>query len=166
MAIRYQKTDAGRDEIRARTQELSRPARTLLLIIDASKSGDEWLAMVNGVAAADLARLLDAGLVETVGGQAASPAAAGATAAPAASTEPDLQQALQYFTYRELYDRLTAEARPRLGLIKGYKWVLDIEKCRDVDEIRALTFRFVDEIRSVQGEKAARDFCRELGAQR
>ena len=160
MAERYQKTDAGRDEIRARAHDLSRPARTLLLIIDASKTGDEWLAMVNGVVATDLARLLEAGLIAPAGGSA--PAAA---APPAAPKGPNLQEALQYFTYRELYDRLTAEARPRFGLIKGYKWVLDIEKCRDVDEIRALTYRFVEEVRSVQGDKAARDFCRELGAE-
>ena len=163
MAIRYQKTDAGRDEIRARAHDLSRPARTLLLIIDASKTGDEWLAMVNGVVAADLARLLEAGLIAVAGGSA--PAAAAPSAAPAAPKGPNLQEALQYFTYRELYDRLTAEARPRFGLIKGYKWVLDIEKCRDVDEIRALTYRFIEEIRGVQGDKAARDFCRELGAE-
>ena len=50
------------------------PARTLLLIIDASKTGDEWLSMVNGVAAADLARLLGAGLIAQAGG--AAPAAA------------------------------------------------------------------------------------------
>ena len=158
MAVRYQKTDAGRDEIRARAHELSRPARTLLLIIDASKSGDEWLAMVNGVVAADLARLLENGLIEPAGGQAV---AAPAAAAPAG---PSLVEALQYHTYRELYDRLTAEARPRLGLIKGYKWVLEIEKCRDADEIRAVALRFVEEIRNVQGDKAARDFARELGA--
>jgi len=160
MADRFQKTDAGRDEIRARAHDLSRPARTLLLIIDASKTGDEWLAMVNGVVAADLARLLDAGLIAPAGG-----APAPAAAAAASPKGPTLQEALQYFTYRELYDRLTAEARPRFGLIKGYKWVLDIEKCRDVDEIRALTLRFVDELRAAQGDKAARDFCRELGAE-
>jgi len=157
MAMRYQKTDAGRDEIRTRKLELSRPARTLLLIIDAGKSGDEWLAMVQGVVAADLVRLLEAGLI--------APLAESRPLAPAAPRGPKLAEALQSYTYRELYDRLTAVARPQLGLVKGYKMVLEIEKCSGVDEIRALALRFVEELRAAQGDKAVRDFCRELGAE-
>ena len=54
--------------------------------------------------------------------------------------------------------------RARLGLIKGYRMVLEIEKCSGAEEIRKLVLRFVDEVRTVQGDAAARAFCRELGA--
>jgi hypothetical protein len=158
MAARYQKTDAGRVEIRARSLELTRPARTLLVIIDATKSGDEWLGLVNGVAAADLQRLLELGLVAP---QAATTAPA---PAPQPARGPSVEEALAQLGYRELYDKLTAEARARLGLIKGYRMVLEIEKCSGADEIRALAGRFVEEIRAAQGDKAARDFVRSLAA--
>lgn len=173
MALRYAKTDAGREEIRARVLDLARPARTLLLIIDASRSGDEWVGMVNGAVAADLERLVQARLVVATGP--ATPAAAPVAPAPGApapvasaapaSAGAGLEQALQALSYRELYDRLTAEARARLGLIKGYKMVLDIEKCAGAEEIRKLTLRFVAEVRNAQGDAAAREFCRSLGAE-
>ena len=63
MADAYAKTDAGRREIRERAQSLSRPARNLLLIIDASKPGDTWLKLVQGASAEDLAHLLASGLI-------------------------------------------------------------------------------------------------------
>jgi len=171
MAVHYQKTDAGREEIRARKLELSRPARTLLLIIDGTKSGDEWLAMVNGVGAPDLAALVAAGLIAPTASSAPAPRAASSSAraaAPAPSvpahTGPGLEEALQAMSYRELYDRLTAEARSRLGLIKGYRLVLEIEKCSGPDEIRQLALRFAEEVRTTQGEEVARGFRLSLGA--
>ena len=159
MAARYQKTDAGRDEIRARALDLPRPARTLLVVIDGAKSGDEWVGLVNGVGAADLQRLLELGLIAPMA-VAAAPAAAAAQPARG----PGVEEALAQLSYRELYDKLTAEARARLGLIKGYRMVLEIEKCSGADEIRTLAARFVEEIRAAQGDKAARDFVRSLAA--
>ncbi len=174
MTARYVKTDAGRDEIRARAHALSRPARNLLLIIDGSRSGAEWLQMVAGTGNADLAQLLQAGLIaEAASARHAAPAAAPAAspagsppaaAPPAADEAADLTRVLQGLSYRQLYDRLTVEARPRLGLIKGYRMVLDIEKCSGAEEIRMLALRFVDELRAAQGDAAAREFCRSLGA--
>src|SRR3954452_7456146 len=106
---RYQKTDAGRAEIRARSLDLSRPARTLLVVIDATKTGDEWLPLVQGTGVPDLARLAGSGLVAAVAG--AAPAPAAQPAVPTAG--PALEQALARLGYRELYDRLTAAARSR-----------------------------------------------------
>ncbi len=156
MAQRYQKTEAGRDEIRARRLELSRPARTLLLIIDSSKSAGEWLQMVNGTTEADLAQLLQAGLIGTVE----------VDVAPAPKAGPSIDEALEKFSYRELYDRLTQEARPRLGLVKGYRFVLEIEKCADVIELRKLALRVIEEVRAAQGDAAAGELRRALGAAR
>jgi hypothetical protein len=155
MTLRYIKTEAGRVAIHARVHALTRPARNLLLIINASKTGDEWVTLVNGATGADLLQLIDDGLVEVSGAKAA---------APPRPRGPGLEEALQNWTYRQLYDLLTVQARARLGLIKGYRMVLDIEKCAGAEEIRTLAVRFVDEVRAVQGDAAARAFCRELGA--
>jgi hypothetical protein len=81
MPDRYTKTDVGRAEIRARVHALTRTARNLLLIIDASRDGAEWVHLVQGASVADLQTLLDAGLVAAVG---AAPAAR-PVAAPGAS---------------------------------------------------------------------------------
>ena len=184
MADAYAKTDAGRREIRERAQSLSRPARNLLLIIDASKPGDTWLKLVQGASADDLAHLLASGLI---GPQpqveadrrglapdrrdAARDSSAdrriverAAAAAPIADNGP-LVQALQALSYVQLYDLITAEARSRLGLIKGYKMVLEVERCKGPDEIRALALRFVEMVRLVQGDAEAAALCRILGAE-
>lgn len=171
--MRYQKTPAGRDEIRTRSQELPRPARNLLLIIDDTREGAEWVGLVHGATLADLDRLVQAGLVLPKGALTApdielgpsSPAAApAAPTAPAAPGGRSVLQVLEELSYRELYDQLTADARPRLGLIKGYRMVLDIERCTDVEALRTLAIRYINEVRASQGEAAAKEFCRKLGA--
>jgi len=169
MTARYIKTEAGREAIRSRSAALSRQARNLLLIVDDTKSGDDWVAMVNGATPADLAQLFQTGLVAEVAAPppraAVRPASAAASATPAITPKgPGIEEVLQTLGYRELYDRLTAEARPRLGLIKGYRTVLDIERCAGPEEIRKLAARFIDDVRAVQGDDAAREFCRSLGA--
>jgi acyl-CoA synthetase (AMP-forming)/AMP-acid ligase II len=66
-----------------------------------------------------------------------------------------LAQALETKGYQTLYDRITAEARPRLGLIKGYKLILEVERCSGPAEIRALAQRFVEQVRAADGDAAA-----------
>ncbi len=158
MGLRYQKTESGREEIRARRLDLSRPARTLLLIVDTTKAPDEWLQMVKGASAADFDTLLQLGLVS----------AAEVAAAPEKKekTGPTIEEALEKLGYRELYDRLTQEARPRLGLMKGYRIVLEIEKCTDVFALRQLALRVIEDVRVAQGDAAASELRRALGAGR
>ncbi len=123
LAGRYTKTEAGRGEIRSRALSLSRPARNLLLIIDSSRPATEWLGLVQGSDAAALQALLDAGLVAAAraGGGADAPVGpVGVPVAPlgpAAAAPPrmSLAQALEHRSYKSLHDRITAEARPRLG---------------------------------------------------
>ncbi|MBI5259335.1 MAG: hypothetical protein HY855_22730 [Burkholderiales bacterium] len=92
---------------------------------------------------------------------AAAPAASGAAVpapsdAPAGATSsPPLAERLQAVGYRPLYDTMTAQARPMLGLIKGYRMVLEVEKCSGPDELRVLALRFVDDVRAAQGPEAA-----------
>ena len=147
-AQRVTKTEAGRAEIKQRQFQLSRPARNLLLIVDANRSIEGWLEAVNGCTAADMAMLLAEGLVEA---QSAAPAPAPAPAAPRIS----FAQALEAKSYKTLYDRLTAEARPRLGLMKSYKVILEVERCSGPEEIRQLAQCFVEMVREAQGDAAA-----------
>lgn len=157
MNVRYQKTDAGRAEIRSRTVDLPRPARNLLLIIDGTRSGDEWLAMVAGATEQDLQSLLARGLVSAL---------SQAAIAPPSPVEESLADALQAAGFRALYDYLTSNARPRLGLLKGYRAVLDIERSTDVAALRRYAVQFVELVREAGGEEAARVVRRELSALR
>jgi hypothetical protein len=71
VSIRYQKTEAGRQAIRERTLALTRQARNLLLIIDGSRSGAEWLGLVAGSTPDDLEQLAGQGLVVALAAPAA-----------------------------------------------------------------------------------------------
>lgn len=190
MPARYAKTALGRSEIQSRTHALSRTARTLLLILDATRTGEVWVSMVQGATPADLLALLDAGLVAPVDEAAQAPAvptapvtAATPSAAPAspdtepfASTQadPDAEQALgravgvpatafTSLSYSELNTRLNALVKAHLGLIKGYRFTLDIERATDVIELQRVAMRLVAEVESARGAPAVADVRRALG---
>jgi len=138
---RYQRTELGRAEIKARSlATLSRSGRNLLLMIDASRSAREWLAMVQGATEADLDLLLSGGLIAAVQVQ-----------APAGQAFA----AISPLPYAELYSYLTGHARKYLGLIKGYRMVLDVERCADLAALQALAERFVNEVEMEHGEAVA-----------
>lgn len=174
MAERYSKTEKGRIEIRTRAQTLSRTARNLLLIIDSSRSLPEWLAMVQGSTAQDGAALIEAGLIESatrkvvsdrgvVGRAVTAPAAVESDAAPL-SAVPELPiSAPTGLGYVELYDGLNALVKETLGLFKGYRFSLEIERARDLPELQVVAQRFVDEVAKTRGESVARVVRRALG---
>lgn len=145
LAARYARTEAGRAEIQRRAQPLTRAGRNLLLTIDASRSAEDWLVRVQGATEGDLQALIDAGLV----------AAAAPGLPPSPAPRMSLAQALETKRFQTLYERITAEARPRLGMIKGYKLILDLERCSGPAEIRALAQRFVEQVRAADGDSAA-----------
>ncbi|WP_284618173.1 hypothetical protein [Aquabacterium humicola] len=203
---RYVKTDGGRAALKERAPDLPRVARTLLLIIDGSKSGDDWLGLVAGSSADTLQHLVDRGYIEPVVPPppkappvvAAAPAPAVAPVSVPAAAEPvdmrdlsapppppappplpaiealtvvsstgaSFDALLEASTYRDLYDEMTGKARPLLGLMSGYRFVLDIEKCNGVEELRTLARRFVEIVRKEKGLVAADAFCRGLAARR
>lgn len=65
-------------------------------------------------------------------------------------------QALEQRSYSALYDRITAEARPRLGLIKAYKLIMEVEHCSGPSEIRAVAQRLIDKVRELKGDSAGK----------
>ena len=65
--------------------------------------------------------------------------------------------------YEQLYNLLTSQAKERLGLIKGFKMVLDVEKCANEAELRTLAVKFVGLVKEAQGEPAAKTMRLALG---
>jgi hypothetical protein len=183
MSSRYVRTPAGQVEIQARAHQLSRPLRNLLLVINDSRTIEEWLAGVNGVTAADVGLLKDLGLIAETGGASSKPARPGdlrdggakAAASPArtapapAAGDQDAdwqrtQQAINAAGYTALYDALNSVGKAKLGLVKGYRFALEVEKCSGPDEIRALALKFAEQLRNEHGMAAVGEFTYAIGA--
>ena len=152
----YVRTEAGKAEIRAHSVKLSRPARNLLMVIDASCSGDQWIAKVNGSTSADLDVLLAAKLIASQGGA--------VVAAKTVYQRITVEVAVRDWTYDALYTLLTHEAKERFGLIKGYRLILKIESCSDLAGMQAVALDFVEQLRKAHGEDSAARFRKQLGA--
>lgn len=157
--LAYQKTDAGRAEIKARALPLSRSARNLLLVIDASKSGRQWLGLVQGVAEADLAYLLEQGLVAPAGAAAAAPRLAAAAPGPAASPFGEAP----LMGYEQLYDYLNHHGARHLGPMKRYLFTLEVEQCQGLAQLQALALNLVERVAQAKGEDAARELRQAMG---
>lgn len=153
------KTEAGRAEIRARALPLSRAARNLLLVLDATKPGGEWVRLVAGATSADLDTLIQHGLVGTPGGASPAPAAAAPVAAapsgPAAGS-PLLDRAA-------LYTYLSGEATKLLGPFKGYAFALEVERAGDLAALQALALQLVERVQKAKGDEAAAAVRQALG---
>jgi hypothetical protein len=168
MRERYGKTDLGRREIRERAHSLSRTARTLLLILDGSRSGDEWVALVQGARASDLQALLAQGLVAvsgTAGTSAPAPLDALAVAGQVPAPEPAAVAPAHHSSlgYEALYGSLNALVKDQLGLLKGYRYSLQVERASGMGELLDVAVRVVDEVRLARGENSAQMVRRALG---
>lgn len=167
MADRYTKTETGRAEIRARVHALTRTARNLLLIIDPSRDGANWVSMVQGATAADLQTLVDAGLVSLLGGASVAPSVPPADPEPATApnpvpaTGPGTLEASS-LSYSDLYDLLPSLAKQHLGLMKGYRFVLAIEKADGLAGLQQVARDLLAEIERAKGAAVARSARRAL----
>jgi len=159
----HSKTEAGRAEIRARALPLSRAARNLLLVLDATKPAGEWLRLVTGATEADLEALRQQGLIVPQGGwapsgavpppapaqpPAAAPAPSVAAPAPATGGSPLLDRAA-------LYTYLSGQATKLLGPFKGYAFALEVERCDGLAELQGLALQFVERVQKAKGDAAA-----------
>jgi hypothetical protein len=156
---RFVRTPAGQAEIQARALNLPRHQRNLLLVVQPDRPGEDWLAQVRGCTAEDLSRLLALGLIEarpvpaglprTERPAAVPPPTASAPRAEDPAATPDkLAAQVRRVAYAPLYDALTAHARSHLGLIGGYRFALEVERCSGADELRALAQRYVEQLRA------------------
>jgi hypothetical protein len=97
---------------------------------------------------------------------AAAPVAA-AVAAPAVEPAADydddeLAAAIEALSYQQLYKLLTDQARDRLGMIRGYKLALDVERTQSLEGLQQLAFQFVGSVRELRGPVVASEVRREL----
>lgn len=156
MAKAFSKTAAGQHEIKARALALARPARTLLVLADGLRSREQLLKLVQGASPDDLVALVDAGLIsdapEPVRAQAVNPAVA---AAAPESAEAGL-------TYHELYDSLNALCKEQMGLFKGLRYSLEIEKADGLAGLREVALRFAADVQKTNGDTAAQMVRRAL----
>lgn len=165
----YSKTEAGRAEIRARALPLSRTARNLLLVLDASKPGSEWIRLVAGASEADFETLRQHGLIaaQNAGGQPIAapppPAAAPAAAAPqpAAPAAPAGHSPL--LDRAALYTYLSGEATKLLGPFKGYAFALEVERADSLATLQGLALQLVERVQKAKGEAAAQAVRDALG---
>ncbi len=151
----FVRTEAGKAEMRAHAHAMSRPARNLLLVIDASCNGLAWVAKVRGSTEDDLKQLITANLI--------APAVT-AESARAAVPRVAVEDAIRGWTYDALYTLLTQEAKERFGLIKGYRLILKIEGCANIAGLQDVALEFVEQLRKANGEDAAARFRKQLGA--
>ena len=173
MQLRFVKTSAGQAEIQAKALPLSRPVRNLLLVINDSQPASYWLESVKGITEADLDMLMIEGLIApteasmsasgagTRSAAAPAPAAAPAAAPRAATAEidwPEVLKTIEETPYAKLYDALTSTGKSLLGLMRGYRFVLEVEKCSGAAELQALGLKFVEQLREEQGLSAVRKF--------
>lgn len=178
MEGKFIKTAAGQLEIQARALALSRPVRNLLLVINDSQPVNYWLGSVRGISEADIEQLLAQGLIApaappkapnpladpTTSPGASTPASAGVVLSPE-SADSDWTRLLQDIAsanYVQLYDVLTSQGKSHLGLMKGYRFALEVEKCSGPEALRALARQFVEQLRDEAGMNAVRRFSEAL----
>lgn len=181
---RYEKTEAGRAEIKSRALVQARVARNLLLVIDASKTGADWVGMVQGAAPADLELLLQHALVKATAGaplsrpmgpsSIATPMGSGpgSSSGPAsrvsgASLSRPAPSRLagaptSSLDYAALYAALSTFAKQQ-GLLKGYKLALEVEQCADMNQLQTLALDIIDRVRASKGDASAHELRATLG---
>ncbi|MCY4755808.1 hypothetical protein [Pelomonas aquatica] len=158
----HSKTEAGRAEIRARALPLSRAARNLLLVLDASKTAGDWLRLVAGATEADLTTLRQHGLIAPQGAGGPPPVATTAPAAPAAIAAPPAGGA-PLLDRAALYAYLSGEATKLLGPFKGYAFALEVERADSLAALQALALQLVERVQKAKGEDAAAAVREALG---
>lgn len=154
MASTFVKTSAGAAEMRLRAQSITRAARDLLFVIDGSRTAAAWAALIHGTTDTDIKHLVEKGLIANAQAKAQAQKAARVLT---------LDEAIATLSYEQLYGVLTTQARPRLGLIRGCKLVLETERCAGLPELQKLASRFFLMVRKTQGEDETNRMVLALG---
>jgi hypothetical protein len=169
----FQKTAAGTDELKSRARGLPMRLRTMLIMVDGSRTVADLRAAAEALAVpADfLERLLQAGLIELSKRQvAAKPAAPAESPAapttgpapltssytlPAIPTDPERFVVAQKFMIETAVDSMG---------IRSYFFTLKLERCYTLDDLRALMPEFSQGLVKAKGELKARSLSQRLQA--
>lgn len=158
----WTKTEAGRIEMQKRALLTDRQQRTLLLLIDGSKSEEMLLAHMAGLTGEHFLVLQRLGLIEEV---ASSRGTAGrGTSAPAPAAAPSAEPGGFSPTvpatdgtsldYAQFTARVTKLISSELGL-RGFTLTLAVEKASTIEDLMEVGRRVIDQIRVRRGDAAA-----------
>ena len=169
----YIKTAAGADELKTRARGLPMRLRSMLIMVDGSRTVSELRAAAAAMAVPSdfMESLSQAGLIE-VGRRAVfvrpelpleatavpAPAPAGAPVGPslpAYPTDPERFVVAQKF--------MIQTAAESLGL-RAYFFTLKLEKCYTLDDLRALLPEFSQNLAKAKGELKARSLTQRVQA--
>lgn len=163
------KTEAGRVEIRSRARVRERAQRTLLLLIDGSRTQAMLLSDLAGISDADFLALQELGLIAPApapasgaGDRAAPPSASSPASSPASPPAPAVSAAVPAdadadaapLDYAQFTAMLTKLISGELGL-RGFVLTLAVEKAGTADELQAVAQRALTQIRERKGDAAA-----------
>jgi hypothetical protein len=168
IAVLITKTAAGKRELQERTIALKRSSRTLLVLADGLRTQEELLQFVRGAEPSDIEELRAAGLVtlsqvtvsvarRTEGANVAGQAPRGPSARTSGFSEtsaPEAWKPAQEMSYQEIYATLNLLCRDHLGLIKGFRYSMEIEKASGIEELKAVARRFAAEVEQSKGPVA------------
>lgn len=149
----FAKTEAGRQEIDARTRRLPTALRSILLMVDGQRTDAELRSLIDGLKApADALEQLEAmGLIadswKVANGTPRPPAPPAPAKAAQAEPQPVRDSAQEY---RWLYDRMSGAVGRYLGL-KGYFLQLKIERCADLQSLQTVLPELEAALRKARG---------------
>ena len=176
------KTEAGRQEIKARSLVSGRAQRTLLLLADGKRGEGELLALVAGTSQADLDALAALGLIVAVDESEATepmqltprtPAAPADTLSewsPTLASDPGLADAPGATAsaqegasggYDDLSSALTETIARELGL-RGFVLTMAVERASTLEELRAVAERTITAVTDRKGLAQGRAVRRAL----
>jgi hypothetical protein len=144
-ATRYAKTDKGTEEIRSRGKNLRGRLRTMLILIDPSKTGDELRASASqiGVEPDFLDMLLRDGYIVALGG----------TESP--DDAPRVVSRDELARFRAAKAFINETVVDALG-VRAFLFTLKLERCSTRDDLAALLPDYAKAIRKFRGESETR----------
>ena len=144
---RYAKTEKGAAEIRSRGQNLRGRLRTMLILVDPSKTGDELRASAAqlGVESDFLETLVRDGYVVAVAG---SDAASAAASPPASSASASADEFKRFRAAKAFINETIVDA---LG-VRAFLFTLRLERCTTREELARLLPDYAKAIRKFRGE--------------
>jgi len=146
-ARRYAKTEKGTEEIRSRGKNLRGRLRTMLILIDPSKTGDELRASASqiGVEPEFLDMLLKDGYIVALGG----------TESPAVADVPREVSRDELARFRAAKSFINETVVDALG-VRAFLFTLKLERCTTRDDLAALLPDYAKAIRKFRGEAETR----------
>lgn len=147
--LRYVKTEEGFREVELPGRLLSEPARLLLAAINHRIAIGDIVRSVRGAQLADAVTLI---VLRLINGVANESAQSGADEA----CFHGVTETLLRLSPMDLYTCLTVQAKSRLGLIRGLRMILSLERCVDHEARQGIAIRFSEEVWRLHGAEGLR----------